>query len=209
MTRQGATATDAAAAPSEPSPVDLDATTDVDTPHPASESDAPTALPSRQRRRWVPILSYAVLPAAALLLAVAAGWLKWTGATIDDGQRAAAQSVQAATDATIALLSYKPDSVAAELGAARERTTGSFRDAYSSLTHDVVIPGAQQKKIAATATVPAAGSISATATHAVVMVFVNQTVTIAGGPPSSTASTVRVTLDKSGAQWLVAGFDPI
>jgi Mce-associated membrane protein len=207
MTRQSAIATDTATAPPEELPVDAETPTNVETP--LSAPDSAVATPTPRRRPWVPILSYAVLPAAALLLAVAAGWLKWTGATIDDSQRAAAQSVQAATDATIALLSYKPDSVAAELGAARERTTGSFRDAYSSLTHDVVIPGAQQKKITATATVPAAGSISATATHAVVMVFVNQTVTIAGGPPSSTASTVRVTLDKSGAQWLVAGFDPI
>jgi Mce-associated membrane protein len=42
-----------------------------------------------------------------------------------------------------------------------------------------------------------------------VLVFVNQIVTVAGGPPSNTASTVRVTLDKPGAQWLVSGFDPI
>ena len=51
--------------------------------------------------------------------------------------------------------------------------------------------------------------MSATETHAVVLVFINQATTIGNDPPTNTASSVRVTLDKLSDQWLIAGFDPV
>jgi Mce-associated membrane protein len=48
-----------------------------------------------------------------------------------------------------------------DLGAARDRLTGEFKDSYTSLTHDVVIPGSKQKHISAVANVPTAASMSA------------------------------------------------
>jgi Mce-associated membrane protein len=51
--------------------------------------------------------------------------------------------------------------------------------------------------------------VSATSDHAVVLVFVDQTVTVGRDAPSNTASSVRVTLDKVKGRWLVSGFDPI
>jgi Mce-associated membrane protein len=122
---------------------------------------------------------------------------------------ARAESVRAATDSTIALLSYKPDTVEKDLDAARSRLTGSFLNAYTSLTHDVVIPGAKQKQISAVATVPAAASTSATENHAMVLLFVNQSVIIGQDAPTNTASSVRVTLDKVGGRWLISQFDPV
>jgi Mce-associated membrane protein len=77
------------------------------------------------------------------------------------------------------------------------------------LTHDLVIPGAKQKQISAVATVPAAAATSATPTHAVVLLFVNQSVVVGQSAPTSTASSVRVTLDKVGARWLISQFDPV
>jgi Mce-associated membrane protein len=126
-----------------------------------------------------------------------------------DADAARAQSVQAAVDSTVAMLSYRPDTVEKNLAAARDRMTGAFRDSYTSLTHDVVIPGAKQRQISAVATVPAAASVTATATHAVVLVFVNQSTTIGNDPPTDTASTVKVTLDKVGDRWLISQFDPV
>jgi Mce-associated membrane protein len=160
-------------------------------------------------RRWTRILSYCILPGVALLLAGAAGYLKWVDATVRNGDVARAQSVQAAIDSTVAMLSYRPDNVAQNLAAARDRMTGDFRDSYSSLTNDVVIPGAEQRQISAVATVPAAASVSATETHAVVLVFVNQTTVIGNGPPTDSASSVRVTLEKVHDHWLISHFDPI
>jgi len=158
---------------------------------------------------WMRVLVCGVLPALAMLLAAAAGYLKWRDASVRDAQVARIESVHAATDNTIALLSYRPDTVEKDLGAARDRLTGTFRDSYTALTHDVVIPGAKQKQISATAAVPAAASVSANQDHAVVLVLVNQTVIVGNDAPTSTASSVRVTLDKIGGRWLISGFDPI
>jgi Mce-associated membrane protein len=159
--------------------------------------------------RWSRAIVYLVLPALALLLASAAGFLKWQDGSARDARGARAESVRAATDSTIALLSYKPDTVEKDLDGARGRLTGTFLNAYTSLTHDVVIPGAKQKQISAVATVPAAASTSATENHAVVLLFVNQTVIVGQDAPTSTASSVRVTLDKVGGRWLISQFDPV
>jgi len=159
--------------------------------------------------RWSRAVVFVVLPALALLLAAAAGFLKWEDGSAREAGVARAESVRAATDSTIALLSYKPDTVEKDLDAARSRLTGSFLNAYTSLTHDVVIPGAKQKQISAIATVPAAASTSATENHAVVLLFVNQSVIIGQDAPTSTASSVRVTLDKVGGRWLISQFDPV
>lgn len=164
---------------------------------------------SARRVRWSGAIVYVVLPALALLLASAAGFLKWQDGSARDAATARTESLRAATDSTIALLSYKPDTVEKDLDAARGRLTGTFLSAYTSLTHDVVIPGAKQKQISAVATVPAAASTSATGNHAVVLLFVNQTVIIGQDAPTNTASSVRVTLDKVGGRWLISQFDPV
>lgn len=162
-----------------------------------------------RRVRWSRLIAYGLLPGLALLLASAAGYLKWQEASTRSAQAARTASVQAATDGTVALLSYRADTVEKNLEAARGRLTGTFLKAYTSLTHEVVIPGAKQKQISAVATVPAAASISASANHAVALLFVNQTLTIGQDAPTNTASSVRVTLDKVGDHWLISGFDPV
>lgn len=159
--------------------------------------------------RWKGLLAFGILPGVALLLALACGYLKYQDASVREGEAARAASVRAAADSTIALLSYKPDTVEKDLGAARDRITGDFRDAYTSLTHDVVIPGAKQQQISAVATVPAAAPVSASENHAVVLVFVNQTITVGHDAPTDTASRVKVTLDKINGQWLISRFEPI
>jgi Mce-associated membrane protein len=175
---------------------------------PDASDDEPPA-PGRRRIRWPRLIAYALLPGLALLLASAAGFLKWQDISLRDATVARAESVRAATDSTIALLSYRPDTVQKDLEAARGRLTGTFLDAYTKLTHEVVIPGAKQKQISAVATVPGAASKSATANHAVVLVFVNQTVIVGQDAPTNSASSVRVTLDKIGGHWLISEFDPV
>jgi Mce-associated membrane protein len=171
---------------------------------------APDELPARAHRRisWPRAIAYGVLPVVALLLSAAAGVLKYQDYSVGDPDPRP-ESVRAATDGTVALLSYRPETVQKQLEAARSRLTGTFLDEYTKLTHDVVVPGAQQKQISAVATVPAAASASATANHAVVVLFVDQTVTIGKDVPTDTASSVRVTLDKVDGRWLISRFDPV
>jgi Mce-associated membrane protein len=180
---------------------------------PSADADEPDhdnePTSTRRRIRWSHAIAYGLLPGLAFLLAPAAGYVKWQDGTVREAQAARAESVRAATDSTVALLSYQPDTVEKDLDAAKSRLTGTFLTAYTSLTHDVVIPGAKQKQISALATVPAAASTSATANHAVVLLFVNQTVIVGQSAPTSTASSVRVTLDKVDGRWLISQFDPV
>jgi Mce-associated membrane protein len=165
--------------------------------------------PSPRRIGWSRVVAYALLPVLALLVASAAGYLKWQDATLREDRAAHPPSVQAAVDGTVALLSYRPETVEKDLDAAKSRLTGTFLDAYTSLTRDVVIPGAKQKQISATATVAAAALTSQNATHAAVLLFVDQTVIVGKTAPTNTASSVRVTLDRIDDRWLISQFDPV
>jgi Mce-associated membrane protein len=149
------------------------------------------------------------VPGLALLLAVAAGYLKWQDASVRESQTAGTESVNAATDSTVKMLSYRPDTVDSDLNSARGEMTGAFRDSYTQLTHDVVIPGSKEKHISAIATIPAAALVSASRNHAVVLEFVNQSVIVGDGAPSNTASAVRVTLDRVNNRWLISDFTPV
>jgi Mce-associated membrane protein len=158
---------------------------------------------------WSRVLAYGVLPGLALLLALGAGYLKWLGGSAQESAALRAETVRIGSDDAIALLSYQPETVEKDLGAASQRLTGEFKDAYTALTRRVVIPGAKEKHISALAKASAASSVSATDSHAVVLVFVNQTVTIGAGVPTDTTPVVRVVLDKVSDRWLVSHFDPV
>ena len=160
------------------------------------------------RIRWARLLVTA-LPAVALILALGVGYLKWLDGTERESGIAAEQSVKSAAESTIAILSYKPESVDQDLTSAADRLTAGFRQQYTQLVTDVVAPGAKQQHITAAATVPAAASVIATGKQAVVLVFVDQTTTIGNDPPTQSTSSVRVTLDKIDGKWLISQFDPV
>jgi Mce-associated membrane protein len=166
--------------------------------------------PARWRRITLSrVLGLGVLPGLVLVIAVAAGYLKWQDGWVRGSRVAGIEAVAAAKDSTIALLSYQPDTVDRELKAARDRLTGSFKDSYTQLIQDVVIPGAKKQHISAVATVPGAASVSANPIHAVALLYVDQTVVVGADAPTDTSSIVRVTLDRTGGRWLISGFDPI
>ncbi|OBI44846.1 hypothetical protein [Mycobacterium sp. E796] len=175
----------------------------------AENSEGPEPPAPTRRIKWSRVVAFSVLPLLPLVIAGAAGYLKWQDAWVRGSAVAGIESVAAAKDSTVAILSYQPDSVEKDLGVARDRLTGKFKDSYAQLIHDVVIPGAKKDHIASIATVPAAASVSASPNHAVALVFVNQSVTVGNDAPTDTASAVRVTLDKSDGHWLISAFDPI
>ena len=195
----------------DPEVVEAETTAVELTDDPAAPTGAETAAPAAPTRRFsvAGAVAFGLLPILALLLGAGAGYLKWANSSRRDADRARTESVQVAKDSTVALLSYKAETVDKDLGAARDRLTGSFLDAYTELINNVVIPGAKEKKISAVAQIPAAASVSAKTDHAVVLLFVNQTVVMGNDAPTNTASSVRVTLDKVGDRWLISGFDPV
>lgn len=184
----------------------------VDAPETESEESDELASPPSARKRFRlsrQTVGGRVLPAVALLLALAVSFLRWDAESVRIAAAGGSDAARAASEGTVALLSYKAETVQKDLDSAKDRLTGTFRDAYTKLTTDVVIPGAKQKQVSAVATVPAVAVSSATAGHAVVLLFVDQTVTMGKDAPTNSASSVRVTLDKVGGRWLISQFDPV
>jgi Mce-associated membrane protein len=172
------------------------------------EADDAPAQETSTRFSWTRLL-VATLPVLALLLALGVGYLKWLDGKERESAVPAEKSVRAASESTIAMLSYKPETVDRDLKAAADRLTAGFRQQYTQLVNDVVAPGAKQQHITEVATVPAAASVTATGKQAVVLVFVDQTTTIGNDPPTQSTSSVRVTLDKVEGRWLISRFDPV
>lgn len=175
----------------------------------AAETPSARSIGRRRRIRRSHVVAYGVLPVLVLTLAISVVYVKWLNSSARQSQLAATESVRVATDSTIALLSYNADTVEQDLGAAGQRLTGKFKDSYTALTRDVVIPGSKQKRVSAVATVPAAASVSANADSAVVLIFVNQTVTVGNDSPTHTDSSMRVTLEKVAGRWLISQFEPV
>ncbi|MFD5179311.1 twin-arginine translocation pathway signal [Nocardia sp. NPDC058379] len=118
-------------------------------------------------------------------------------------------AVDAATNATVAILSYGSDTVDTDLKRAGDLLTGSFADYYSSFTRDVVIPAAKEKKIDTSATVVGKAITEFSEDRAAVLVFLNQsTKTVDIAEPTTTSTTVRIEMERHGTTWLVAKFDP-
>jgi Mce-associated membrane protein len=158
---------------------------------------------------WSRVLVYGLIPGLMLILAMAAGFLKWQDTSIRDVDLARREAVQAARAAAVTLMSFRPDTVEHDVEAARNRLTGQFRDTYTQVTREVLIPDAQQRQVSAVARIAAAAPESVTQNHAVVLVYADQTVTAAGAPPTNTISGIRVTLDRIEARWLVSGWEPV
>lgn len=206
-TETAAEITDTSATEVEPSEVD---TPEPDSNEPGGETAESAVAPvDKPGINWSRVLAFGVLPALALLLGAAAGFFKWQDSSVRDTDVVRIESVQLAKDATVRLLSYKPDTVEQDLGSARDLLTGEFRDSYTQLINDVVIPGSKEKQISATADVPAAASVSAEPNKAVVLVFVNQTVVVGADAPTGTTSSVQITMDRVGDRWLISQFDPV
>ncbi|BBX86510.1 hypothetical protein [Mycolicibacterium aubagnense] len=173
----------------------------------AANDAVPQVKPQKPRVEWARMTAYRVLPVLALVLAAAAGGLWYlTASRSNEADQAAV--IKVASDGTVALLSYEPDTVRRQLTDARKLLTTPFLDEYTTLTKSV-IPGAEQRHISAATSVPAAAAVSVEKNHAVVLVFVNQTVRVGDQPPTSTPTSARVTLERLGGRWLIAKFEPV
>jgi Mce-associated membrane protein len=201
--------TDTVLEPSETDTVVEPSETDSEAESVAATEQTETTETEKTGINWPRVLAFGVLPVLALILGAAAGFLKWQDSSVRDTNAIRTESMQIAKDASVKLLSYKPDTVEQDLGSARELLTGEFRESYTQLINDVVIPGSKEKQISAVATVPAAASVSAEHNKAVVLVFVNQTVVVGTDAPTATTSSVQVTMDRVDDRWLISEFNPV
>ena len=181
--------------------------TEDDTP---TESDTSPATPPR---RLGPI---PVIPLALILSLLAAGglagWVYFSQYRPDTQTDAAVEqsAVNAARDGTVALLSYKPDTLHQDFEAAKSHLSGDFRNYYEQFTKDVITPAAQSKGVTTAAQVVGAAPTELHRDSAVVLVFVNQATTSKERPdPSMASSSVLVSLARQHGDWLIVKFDPV
>lgn len=172
----------------------------------AEEVDEPAEpKPSRDRSR---VSLPAVLAAIALLLAVASGVLRWLTVSQHESDTARVESVQAAKEITVAMLSYETETVDQQLTAARDRMTGEFLGTYTAMINEV-IPAAHAQRIAAVADVLRIGTVTAKPDSVEVVLFVNQSVQVGDHMPEKTPSVARATMVKDGDRWLMSKYEPV
>jgi len=158
------------------------------------------------RRR--PLFLGAVLTVSAVLATVL--YLTAYQPSRQSGTAAADEAVRAASSATVALLSYAPETLDQDMERARTLMAGDFLTYYSKFTDEVVAPAVRTKGIQAAAQVVNAGLMEIRPNDAKVLLFLNQeTVSRERPEPALTASSVVVSLAKVDTRWLISALDPV
>jgi Mce-associated membrane protein len=184
----------------------------IDDDNAAVEAEDVDEAPPRRR----PVLKRLLLPIVlALLLVGSAGLASWAYLTQfrpdqQTNAAVAAETIKAASDGTVALLSYTPETLDKDFATAKAHLTGDFLDYYTKFTTDVVTPAAKQKSVKTSAAVVRAAVAELKPDSAMVLVFLNQSTTSKENVDGSfTASAVKVGLTKVNDAWLISAFDPV
>ena len=126
---------------------------------------------------------------------------------VDHARKAA---LAAATTGVATVLSYDYQHLQSDFAKAEALLTPKFRAQYKKTTAAGVEPLAAKYRARSSAVVAAAASVSTSAGSAVVLVFVDQTVTNSQlAAPRLDRSRIDVTLVRSGGQWLIDKLAPI
>lgn len=157
--------------------------------------------------RWSILLALVIIGASALTACVFFMQYRPYHQTTETVAR---DAIRAASDGTVALLSYSPDTLEHDFAAAKAHLTGSFLAYYDTFTHQIVTPAAKQAHLQTTAGVVRAAVSELHPNSAAVLTFIDQVTVSKDKPePVSTASAVRVGLTKVDGTWLISSFDPV
>jgi Mce-associated membrane protein len=195
---------------------DVGKTADVD---PAEDIDNPGAAPGRLKRFAAQVKKRSsgkvLFIALALLVVASVGLLVGLFYSLylpdrDTDGAAAKAAISAASDGTVAVLSYSPDTLDHDFSSAKSHLTGDFLTYYNQFTQQIVAPAAKQKSVKTSAVVLRAALSEFRPDSAVVLLFVNQSTQSKERPePTLTSSSVRVTLTKADGKWLISSFNPV
>ena len=183
----------------------------------ATEKQESPARTKRPPRKWSRMLrNVKLVPVILVVLLLISGgsaaWLYFKQYKPDQQTNpdVARTVVSAASDGTVALLSYSPESLEKDFAAAKSHLTGDFLSYYNQFTSEIVAPAAKQKSLKTTAQVVGAAVSELHPDSAVVLVFVDQSTTSKDKPdPSMAASDVLVSLTRVNSHWLITKFEPI
>lgn len=177
-------------------------------PEASHQRSALSRILSTARSRWWSMLVLVLLIGSAAVLAT----VYFTQYQVMRQTGAAAEQavVAAASSGTVALLSYAPETIDADLASAKSQMTGEFLTYYGKFTADVVAPAVRDRGVKASALVVGAGLMEIHPAEAKVLVFLNQETVSRDRPePAFTASSVIVSLAEVDGKWLISAFDPV
>lgn len=189
---------------------------------PSDETGSPPASPGRVRtdgpatgKRWIRrcVAKWRSIVATVLVvtaMGIAAG-LYFVVYQPDQrvSEAEAQRAIRAASDGSVAVLSYAPDHLDRDFARAKSYLTGNFLAYYTKFTEQIAVL-AQQKQVTETARVIRAAVSELRPDAAVVLVFIDQTATSKEKPePQTTANSARVTLTKVKGSWLISKLDPL
>lgn len=164
-------------------------------------------------RAWPKVKAVPVVLISLLLLSGgAATWLYFKQYRPDKQTDAGVASavINSASDGTVAMLSYSPETLDKDFAAAKSHLSGDFLSYYNQFTEQIVAPAAKQKSLKTTARVLGAAVQELHPDSAVVLVLVDQSTTSKDNPdPSMAASSVLVSLSRVDGSWLINKFDPV
>ncbi|BBZ71928.1 hypothetical protein [Mycobacterium paraseoulense] len=163
---------------------------------------------ARRKVKVVPVVLILLL----LISGGAATWLYFTQYRPDKQTDAGVANavITAASDGTVALLSYSPDSLDKDFAAAKSHLSGDFLSYYNQFTEQIVAPAAKQKSLKTSARVLGAAVSELHPNSAVVLVLVDQSTTSKDNPePAMASSSVLVSLARVNGAWLITKFDPV
>ena len=163
---------------------------------------------ARRKVKLVPVILLVLL----LLSGGAATWLYFKQYRPDKETDASVASAvaNAASDGTVALLSYSPDSLDKDFANAKSHLSGDFLSYYNQFTEQIVAPAAKQKSLKTNARVLGAAVQELHPDSAVVLVLVDQSTTSKDNPgPSMASSSVLVSMARVNGSWLITKFEPI
>jgi Mce-associated membrane protein len=188
--------------------VEIDKTAADEADEARQDDDTTLGLGDKVARRRRVKVAPLVLVLLLLLSGALATWLYVVQYQPDEQTDTAA--INAARDGTVALLSYKPDTLNQDFAAAKSHLTGDFLNYYDQFTKEIVTPAAKEKALTTTAQVVGAAATELQPNSAVVLLFVNQATTSKERPdPAMASSSVLVSLTKVHGTWLITKFQPV
>jgi Mce-associated membrane protein len=197
-------------------PTDVEETADVESAeNTADDGAAPgrrqrvvAALRKRSSRRVLWAL-LALLVAASLALLATLVYRVYLPDR-DTDAAAAKAAIASASEGTVAVLSYSPETLDHDFSSAKSHLTGDFLKYYNQFTTQIVAPAAKQKSVKTTAVVLRAALSEFQANSATVLLFVNQSTQSKDRPePTYTSSSVVVSMTKADGKWLISSFNPV
>jgi Mce-associated membrane protein len=186
---------------------DIDSTDSEEAPFQPRDTVMRRTLRRAQTRIGLIVLAASFVASAGL-----APWLYYVEYRPDRQTDPAAAKValEAASNGSVALLSYSPDSLVKDFAAAKAHLTGDFLSYYTQFTEQFVTPAATQKSVKTSAVIVRSAVAEMHPDSAVIFLFINQTMTSKENPAGTfAASAVKVGMKKINGSWLISSFDPV